>query len=178
MYRVVQWVLTFLSFVGVTETEGGGHKLEVNILPRQIHANSKGELINEGSVMSSEYGTCRIWYLSLLLSALWVGTREDDDNLSSAWLHLVQFAYKHTFAISSWFVCTCVILNKAHTKCTPLLGTQSCVDITICLVRTVCGKSIRFQFGNREYSTWTGLPHVDLQCFLTKSIPSCYYGYY
>ena len=145
--------------------------------------------------MSTEYGTCRIWYLSLLLSALWVGTREDDDNLSRAWLHLVQFAYKHTFTISSWFVCTCVILNKAHTKCTSLLGTQSCVDITICLVRTVLvsfhtffaftlmttetrGKSIRFQFGNREYSTWTGLPHVDLQCFLTKSILSCYYGYY
>ena len=33
-----------------------GHKLEINIPPQQIHANSKGGLINEGGVMSSEYG--------------------------------------------------------------------------------------------------------------------------
>ena len=34
----------------------GGHKLEINIPQQQIHANSKGGLINEGGVMSSEYG--------------------------------------------------------------------------------------------------------------------------
>ena len=47
-----------------------GRKFEINILLQQTHANSKGGLINEGGVMSSEYGTCRIWYLSLLPSAL------------------------------------------------------------------------------------------------------------
>ena len=35
----------------------GGRKLEVNIPPQQIHANSKRGLINEGGVMSSEYVT-------------------------------------------------------------------------------------------------------------------------
>ena len=34
----------------------GGRKLEINIPQQQIHANSKGGLINEGGVMSSEYG--------------------------------------------------------------------------------------------------------------------------
>ena len=34
----------------------GGHKLEINIPPQQIHANRKGGgLINEGGIMSSEY---------------------------------------------------------------------------------------------------------------------------
>ena len=35
----------------------GGHKLEINTPQQQISANSKGGLINEGGVMSSEYGT-------------------------------------------------------------------------------------------------------------------------
>ena len=35
--------------------ERGGHKLEINISPQQIDANSKGGLIIEGGVMSSEY---------------------------------------------------------------------------------------------------------------------------
>ena len=35
----------------------GGRKLEINIPPQQIYANSKGGLIIEGGVMSSEYGT-------------------------------------------------------------------------------------------------------------------------
>ena len=35
----------------------GGGKLEINIPPQQIYANSKGGLIIEGGVMSSEYGT-------------------------------------------------------------------------------------------------------------------------
>ena len=35
----------------------GGHKLEINIPQQQIHAKSKGGLINEGGVMLSEYGT-------------------------------------------------------------------------------------------------------------------------
>ena len=30
--------------------------MEINIPPQQIHANSNGGLINEGGVMSSEYG--------------------------------------------------------------------------------------------------------------------------
>ena len=34
----------------------GGRKLEINVPPQQIHANGKGGLINEGGVMSSEYG--------------------------------------------------------------------------------------------------------------------------
>ena len=33
----------------------GGRKLEINV-PQQIYANSKGGLIIEGGVMSSEYG--------------------------------------------------------------------------------------------------------------------------
>ena len=37
-----------------------GRKLEINILPQQIHANSKGGVIEggvlEGGVMLSEYG--------------------------------------------------------------------------------------------------------------------------
>ena len=37
----------------------GGHKLEVNIPPQQIYANTKGGPIIEGGVMSSEYGTTR-----------------------------------------------------------------------------------------------------------------------
>ena len=35
----------------------GGRKLEINIPQQQIHENSKGGLINEGGVISSEYGT-------------------------------------------------------------------------------------------------------------------------
>ena len=35
----------------------GGHKLEIKIPPQQIYANSKGVLIIEGGVMSSEYST-------------------------------------------------------------------------------------------------------------------------
>ena len=34
----------------------GGHKLEINIPLQQNFANSKGGLIIEGGVMSSEYG--------------------------------------------------------------------------------------------------------------------------
>ena len=34
----------------------GGCKLEINIPPQQIYANSKGGLIIKGGVMSSEYG--------------------------------------------------------------------------------------------------------------------------
>ena len=34
----------------------GGRKLEINIPPQQIYANSKGGLIIEGGLMSSEYG--------------------------------------------------------------------------------------------------------------------------
>ena len=52
---MVRRVLTFLSFVKVAEAEGG-RKLEINIPLQQIHANSKGVLINKGGVMSSEYG--------------------------------------------------------------------------------------------------------------------------
>ena len=33
----------------------GGHKLEINIPPQQIFANSKGGLIIEEGVISSEY---------------------------------------------------------------------------------------------------------------------------
>ena len=40
----------------------GGRKLEINIPPQQIHANSKGELIIEGGVMSSEYSKCKFIY--------------------------------------------------------------------------------------------------------------------
>ena len=35
---------------------GGGLKLEINIPPRHISAKSKGGLIIEGGVSSSEYG--------------------------------------------------------------------------------------------------------------------------
>ena len=35
----------------------GGKKLEINIPQQQIHAKSKGGLINERGVLSSEYGT-------------------------------------------------------------------------------------------------------------------------
>ena len=34
----------------------GGCKLEINIPQQQTQANSKGRLINEGGLMSSEYG--------------------------------------------------------------------------------------------------------------------------
>ena len=34
----------------------GGRKLKINIPSQQIHANTRGGLINEGDVMSSEYG--------------------------------------------------------------------------------------------------------------------------
>ena len=37
---------------------GGGCKLEINIPPHQIYGNSRGGLIIEGGVMSSEYGNC------------------------------------------------------------------------------------------------------------------------
>ena len=40
----------------------GGHKLEINIPQQQIHENSKEGLINEGVVMSSEYGMHIIGY--------------------------------------------------------------------------------------------------------------------
>ena len=33
-----------------------GCKLEINIPQQQIHANSKGGLINEGGIISSDYG--------------------------------------------------------------------------------------------------------------------------
>ena len=33
-----------------------GHNLEINIPRQEIHENSKGGLINEGGVMSSECG--------------------------------------------------------------------------------------------------------------------------
>ena len=37
----------------------GGRKLEINIPPQQIYANSKGEgLIIEGGILSFEYGNC------------------------------------------------------------------------------------------------------------------------
>ena len=56
LYRVVQWVLTFLSFIGVGKFFHStilikffmygrrGHKLEINIPSQQIYANSKGGL--------------------------------------------------------------------------------------------------------------------------------------
>ena len=59
---MVRRVLTFLSFVGVAEFfrgRGGGLKLEINIPSQRISAKRKGGggLINEGGVISSEYGT-------------------------------------------------------------------------------------------------------------------------
>ena len=36
----------------------GGLKLEINIPSQQIRAKWKGGLINEGGVISSEYGKC------------------------------------------------------------------------------------------------------------------------
>ena len=36
----------------------GGLKLEINIPSQRIRAKWKGGLINEGGVISSEYGTC------------------------------------------------------------------------------------------------------------------------
>ena len=45
----------------------GGLKLEINIPPQHISAKSKGGLIIEGGVSSSEYGTL-IFSTSLLLS--------------------------------------------------------------------------------------------------------------
>ena len=39
---------------------GQGGKLEINIPPQQIFASSKGGLIIEGGVISSEYGTWNI----------------------------------------------------------------------------------------------------------------------
>ena len=38
----------------------GGRKLEINIPPQQIYANSKGGLIIKGGVMSSEYSTVSV----------------------------------------------------------------------------------------------------------------------
>ena len=38
----------------------GGLKLEINIPPQHISAKSKGGLIIEGGVSSSEYGTCTV----------------------------------------------------------------------------------------------------------------------
>ena len=49
-------VLPFLLNFQVCE---GGRKLEVNIPPQQIYIKSKGGLIIEGGVMSSEYGKLR-----------------------------------------------------------------------------------------------------------------------
>ena len=49
--RVLLLILINFSMYG-----RGGHKLEINIPPQQIYANSKGGLIIEGGVMSSEYG--------------------------------------------------------------------------------------------------------------------------
>ena len=43
----------------------GGRKLEINIPPQQIHANSKGGLINKGGVMLSEYGIAILLHLPL-----------------------------------------------------------------------------------------------------------------
>ena len=37
---------------------GGGLKLEINIPSQGIRAKWKGGLINEGGVISSEYGIC------------------------------------------------------------------------------------------------------------------------
>ena len=37
-------------------TAEGGRKLEINIPPQQICAKRKGGLINEGGVISNEYG--------------------------------------------------------------------------------------------------------------------------
>ena len=39
----------------------GGLKLEINIPSQQIRAKWKGGLINEGGVISSEYGICLIY---------------------------------------------------------------------------------------------------------------------
>ena len=45
-----------LPLVRRSRRDRGGCKLEINIPQQQIHANSKGGLINEGGLMSSEYG--------------------------------------------------------------------------------------------------------------------------
>ena len=41
---------------GVLPWSGGGLKLEINIPPQRIRAKQKGGLINEGGVISNEYG--------------------------------------------------------------------------------------------------------------------------
>ena len=38
----------------------GGLKLEINIPSQRIRAKWKGGLINEGGIISSEYGTCEL----------------------------------------------------------------------------------------------------------------------
>ena len=66
-YRVLPFVINFPAMYGQ-----GGHKLEINISPQQIYANSKGGLMIEGGVMSSEYGTSEVerngahlkWFIS------------------------------------------------------------------------------------------------------------------
>ena len=43
----------------------GGRKLEINIPQKQICANSKGGLINEGGVISNEYGSKQSSFVSV-----------------------------------------------------------------------------------------------------------------
>ena len=55
---LVRWSCRVLPFLKFSKYGRGGRKLEINIPPQQIYANSKGGLIIEGGVMSSEYS---IW---------------------------------------------------------------------------------------------------------------------
>ena len=52
-------LLFLLNFPCMAEE---GHKLELEIKDKQIVANSKGGLIIEGDVLSSEYGTTFVVY--------------------------------------------------------------------------------------------------------------------
>ena len=49
---------------------GGGLKLEINVPSQRICAKRKGGLINEGGVISSEYGRCSAHKVDISISLI------------------------------------------------------------------------------------------------------------
>ena len=90
----------------------GGLKLEINIPPRHIPAKSKGGLIIEGGLSSSEYGTSvvpinRIGYWILPDNQQFIGVSMTDKQILVVRMritHLVQTVHCWLYCLASWLM--------------------------------------------------------------------------
>ena len=93
----------------------GGRKLEISISPQQIHANSKGGLINEGSVMLSEYGM----FKATLLPRKECASKADSRGRQKIELPKIHLVFGYTTFRQKWGGFVCLNIDLVLCVCPP-----------------------------------------------------------